>query len=313
MHSRRGMANQNGRSYQGRNAHLSSFPRDDDRDRDRYGAMRGDDRELEERYESERSWRPEDRGDRGEQGYPRSGERFGDPRFGGRDDQRGWNRRDERFSESDRGREPYGVRDRDDRGERDRGELRVDIRDYRNPVEATRQDQLLRGAYRDHDESSRDLSYRARPYGEPADAAYGPDERAREARGGAGGPARERRPQRHGPHAGKGPVGFQRSDERIRELVCEALTDDGEIDATRIEVSVKGGEVTLTGGIEDRRMKRLAEDCVEPVPGVKDVHNQLRIGEPPTTADRSGHAADKAAADKHDRNAESPDRKHRPS
>jgi hypothetical protein len=115
-----------------------------------------------------------------------------------------------------------------------------------------------------------------------------------------------------GPHRGKGPAGYQRSDERIRELVCEALTDDGEIDATRIEVSVKGGEVTLTGAIEDRRMKRLAEDCVEAVPGVKDVHNQLRIGEPPIGADRSGQAAD-TAGDRPDRTAEPPDKKHRPS
>jgi osmotically-inducible protein OsmY len=302
------MANQNGRAHPGRNAHLSSYHRDDDRDRDRHGAMRDDDRELDDRYEPGRSWRPEDRGDRGDP-------RFDDP-AGDRDD-RSWNRRDGRFSESERGREPYGVRDRDDR-DRNRGELRIDLHGYRTPVEAMpRQDQLLRGAYRDHDESSRDLSYHARPYGEPAGAPRGSlDERLREARGAAGGPARERMPQHRGPHFGKGPVGFQRSDERIRELVCEALTDDDEVDATRIEVTVKGGEVTLTGAIEDRRMKRLAEDCVEAVPGVKDVHNQLRIGEPSNAAERSGQAADKAAADRHERHertADSPDRKHRPS
>jgi osmotically-inducible protein OsmY len=76
--------------------------------------------------------------------------------------------------------------------------------------------------------------------------------------------------------------------------VCEALTVDGEIDATWIEVSVKGGEVTLAGAIEDRRMKRLAEDCVEAVPGVKDAHNELWIGGP-------------------ERAAGPADRKHRPS
>jgi osmotically-inducible protein OsmY len=295
MHSRHEMANQNGRAHPGRDAHLPSFHRDDERDRDRHGAMRGDDRELDDRYEPGRSWRPEDRGDRDERGRmrfdprfdPRSDQRFDDP-----SGDRGWSRRDERFSESDRGREPYGFRDRDDRGGPSRGEQRVDLHGYRTPVEAMpRQDQLLRGAYRDHDESSRDLSYRGGAYGEPA----------------------EPMTQRRGPHAGKGPVGFQRSDERVRELVCEALTDDGEVDASRIEVNVKGGEVTLTGTIEDRRMKRLAEDCVEAVPGVKDVHNQLRIGAPPAGAERGGQTADRAAADKHERHAESPDRKHRPS
>jgi hypothetical protein len=83
--------------------------------------------------------------------------------------------------------------------------------------------------------------------------------------------------QRRGPHRGKGPQGFVRSDERVRELVCEALTDDDEVDATHIEVSVKNGEVMLAGTVDDREQKRLAEDCVERVRGVRDVHNQLRI------------------------------------
>jgi osmotically-inducible protein OsmY len=79
-------------------------------------------------------------------------------------------------------------------------------------------------------------------------------------------------------HRGKGPQGFQRSDERVRELVCEALTDDDDVDATHIEVNVKNAEVMLSGVVEDREMKRRAERCVERVPGVRDVHNQLRIG-----------------------------------
>lgn len=81
-----------------------------------------------------------------------------------------------------------------------------------------------------------------------------------------------------GGHRGKGPQGFMRSDERIREMVCEALSDDDHIDATHIEVVVKNGEVILTGTVEDRRQKRLAEDCVEHLPGVRDVQNQLRCG-----------------------------------
>jgi DNA replicative helicase MCM subunit Mcm2 (Cdc46/Mcm family) len=45
----------------------------------------------------------------------------------------------------------------------------------------------------------------------------------------------------------------------------------------RIEVAVTGGEVTLTGTVESRRMKRHAEDLAESVRGVRDVHNQLRV------------------------------------
>ncbi|HUJ57996.1 MAG TPA: BON domain-containing protein [Kofleriaceae bacterium] len=79
-------------------------------------------------------------------------------------------------------------------------------------------------------------------------------------------------------HRGKGPQSYTRSDERVRELVCEALTDDDRIDATHVDVAVKAGEVTLSGSVDERFMKRLAEDCALSVPGVHDVQNQIRIG-----------------------------------
>jgi hypothetical protein len=84
-----------------------------------------------------------------------------------------------------------------------------------------------------------------------------------------------------GPFRGRGPRGYQRSDERIQEDVCECLTQHGRVDASNIEVTVQGGEVTLTGTVEDRQMKRLAEDLAENVSGVKQVHNQVRIGAGP--------------------------------
>jgi osmotically-inducible protein OsmY len=83
------------------------------------------------------------------------------------------------------------------------------------------------------------------------------------------------RPQ--GGHRGKGPAGYQRSDERIKEEVCQALSDDDHIDATHIEITVKSGEVTLSGHVNDRRTKRMAEDVVERIHGVKDVTNQIRV------------------------------------
>lgn len=83
---------------------------------------------------------------------------------------------------------------------------------------------------------------------------------------------------RQGEHRGKGPQGYKRSDERIREAICEALTDDAHVDATDIEVTVRDGEVTLSGTVDDRYQKRAAEDAIEHVSGVRDVHNQIRIG-----------------------------------
>ncbi len=79
-------------------------------------------------------------------------------------------------------------------------------------------------------------------------------------------------------HRGKGPKNFQRSDERLRELISEALSDDHDVDASEIEVEVKNGEVILKGTVEDRRTKRLAEDCVERISGIGDIQNQLRVG-----------------------------------
>jgi osmotically-inducible protein OsmY len=80
-----------------------------------------------------------------------------------------------------------------------------------------------------------------------------------------------------GSFRGRGPKGYRRSDERIREDVCECLTDDERIDATNIQVAVKECEVTLTGSVNSRDEKRRAEDLIERLSGVKDVHNSLRI------------------------------------
>ncbi len=80
-----------------------------------------------------------------------------------------------------------------------------------------------------------------------------------------------------GPHFGKAPKNYVRSDIRIHEDVCEALRDHTYIDASEIEVEVKSGIVTLSGIIESRKIKRLTEDWVESMPGVADVINNLRV------------------------------------
>ena len=80
-----------------------------------------------------------------------------------------------------------------------------------------------------------------------------------------------------GPHTGRGPRGYQRSDERIRDDIYERLTAHGLIDATDIECRVANGEVTLTGFVDSRAAKRAAEDIAEDMYGVREVHNQLRV------------------------------------
>lgn len=78
-------------------------------------------------------------------------------------------------------------------------------------------------------------------------------------------------------YAGRGPKGYKRSDERIREDVSEALTRSPDVDATNVEVMVNDGMVTLSGSVDDRHSKRVAEDVAQDVSGVRDVQNQLRI------------------------------------
>ena len=79
--------------------------------------------------------------------------------------------------------------------------------------------------------------------------------------------------------AGRGPRGYRRSDERIREDVNDLLTDDWWVDASDIEVSVSDGVVTLSGRVDTREDKRRVESIVEDVRGVTDVSNQLRVGQ----------------------------------
>jgi hypothetical protein len=134
--------------------------------------------------------------------------------------------------------------------------------------------------YRDRDDSERDTgrtipirtgSQEFGPEGYGSSASYGWNRgQAREW------PASERW-RVPGPYTGRGPKGYQRSDERIREEVSDRLTAHGQIDASDIEVRVQGGEITLVGFVDSRDVKHAAEDLAEDIPGVREVHNQLRI------------------------------------
>lgn len=88
---------------------------------------------------------------------------------------------------------------------------------------------------------------------------------------------RRRQDDGRGYHRGRGPRGYTRSDERIREDVSDRLTDNPILDAGEIEVMVTDGEVTLSGSVDSRYSKRLAEDISHEVSGVKHVQNNLRV------------------------------------
>jgi osmotically-inducible protein OsmY len=78
-------------------------------------------------------------------------------------------------------------------------------------------------------------------------------------------------------HRGIGPKGYKRSDDRISDDAHQRLTDDAWLDASNVNVSVSGGEITLSGTVENREAKHRAERIVEDISGVNHVQNNLRI------------------------------------
>jgi len=86
-----------------------------------------------------------------------------------------------------------------------------------------------------------------------------------------------RRRRQDGVHRGKGPKNYVRSDDRIREDINDKLTEEWNIDASDIEVTVGNGEVILTGFVTDKFQKRRAEDLAEQTPGVKQVENRIKV------------------------------------
>jgi hypothetical protein len=75
----------------------------------------------------------------------------------------------------------------------------------------------------------------------------------------------------------EGRGGYKRSDQRVQEDVSDRLYDDPYVDASEIEVSVVGGEVTLGGTVDSRHARRRAEDIAEGVSGVTHVQNNPRV------------------------------------
>ncbi|MEJ5023015.1 BON domain-containing protein [Ochrobactrum vermis] len=162
--------------------------------------------------------------------------------------------RDDYYNESYRDRDRDRDRDYEGRGSGDRDQDDRYSSDYRS-----------RG-YRENDDRSEYSSPRRETFSRDSRfAGYGSQNDSSRTR------------STTGIHRGKGPKGYTRSDDRIKEDVSDALMEDSELDASDIEVSVKKGEVTLQGQVSNRQEKRRAEDCVEACAGVTDVQNNIRI------------------------------------
>jgi len=96
---------------------------------------------------------------------------------------------------------------------------------------------------------------------------------------------------------GRGPKGYKRSDERVKEDICEQLWRSEDIDSSEVTITVKEGEVTLTGTVPERWMRHEIENIADSSMGVKDIDNNLRIQrQNDETGQEAGSAARGTAA-----------------
>jgi osmotically-inducible protein OsmY len=87
----------------------------------------------------------------------------------------------------------------------------------------------------------------------------------------------ERREEQGRRQTNTGPRSRRKSDESLKQEIREILTADPELEAVDIEVEVEGGAVTLRGAVVDSDARLLAEELVESLAGVQEVHNRLRV------------------------------------
>jgi hypothetical protein len=255
------------------------------------------------RNEDRRRMAEEERRCIGEQGYGRErhagqegGRQFGQGWRGGRSEQ-DWARREE----LGRGREHGRGYDRDQEYESERHGRERFADYYDEPASGSRGGSRSYRDWNDASQHGRGYEERSRQgrgwYGQPEggrgyEQTYGPGRefgrtRMDEGRVRGGGAWQSR-----GEHSGQGPKGYARSDDRIREDVCDRLTEDPEIDASNIEVSVSRCEVSLGGTVDSREAKRRAEDCAESVSGVRNVQNSLRVQQQGTEAGTASGLSD---------------------
>lgn len=73
------------------------------------------------------------------------------------------------------------------------------------------------------------------------------------------------------------PRGYTRTDERIRDQICERLTFTSGLDVSEVSVDVDKGKVTLSGTVHERSQKYAIEDMADNTFGVTEVENNIKV------------------------------------
>lgn len=66
-------------------------------------------------------------------------------------------------------------------------------------------------------------------------------------------------------------------DEEILKTILERLSSDSDVDASDIQVSVRGGRVVLAGTVQSDQVRRDAEAIAGNTRGVREVENRLKV------------------------------------
>lgn len=98
---------------------------------------------------------------------------------------------------------------------------------------------------------------------------------------------------------GRAPKGYTRSDDRIKEEICERLMSHPYADASDVNIEVKSGIVTLVGSVKARHIKHEIENVAESCMGVKDIENHIRVSQGGSQSSADSRDFDSADKDEH--------------
>jgi len=90
-----------------------------------------------------------------------------------------------------------------------------------------------------------------------------------------------------------------RSDAEVRQEAVETLTLDVRVDASHVDVHVVNGVVSLRGYVATPFERRVADEIVRRVKGVRDLRNELQVAPSSTRSDAEISAEVRSALDRY--------------